>query len=48
MVFIFRDLVDFLHAFNICRLFLHIDTVFDDIFQSIGHEVISSLGKIMA
>ena len=40
MVFIFCDSADFLHAFNICQVFLHIDIVFDDIFLSIGQEAI--------
>ena len=37
--------MDFLHAFNMCQIFLHIDTVFDDIFLRIGQEAISSLGE---
>ena len=35
--------MDFLHAFNICQVFLHIDIVFDGIFPSIGQEAILSL-----
>ena len=37
--------MDFLHAFNMCQIFLHIDIVFDDIFLRIGQEAISSLGE---
>ena len=39
------DLVDFLHAFNICQVFLHTNIVFDDIFVSTDWEAISSLGE---
>ena len=40
------DLVDFLHPFNICQVFLHINIVFDDICVSTDWEAKSSLGEI--